>query len=215
MFTGIIQEVGRVIEAKPQGAEGSGAGLRVRIESRFDDLKLGESVAVNGVCLTVAELPSPTHADFYLSSETLARSNLGALAAGSKINLERALLASDRLSGHIVQGHVDGVGQVHAITPSGESHELEFTIPRQLGRYLVEKGSITVNGVSLTINRLGENRFAVMLIPHTWTHTNLSDLKIGAPVNVEVDVLAKYVAALVAPYQADSGADSMESLCQP
>lgn len=198
MFTGIIEKIGRVRAVTP-GDKSS----RVVIATGYHDLDLGESVAVNGVCLTVVESTQDGEAAFFVSPETLDRTNLGRLAAGHGVNLERALLASTRLSGHIVQGHVDGIATFEGATPAdGGSFDVRFRIPRALARYCVEKGSISFNGVSLTINSLTDSADAstvgIMLIPHTWSHTNLSELKAGDPVNVEVDVLAKHVERLLA-----------------
>jgi riboflavin synthase len=198
VFTGIVQKVGRI-----RSVEKSPSELRVRVETGFSDVTLGESVAVNGVCLTATESTPEGLLDFYISRETLDRSNLSSLTEGSSINLERALLASERLSGHIVQGHVDGLAKFVGATSVSDSFEVTFELPDSLSRYCVEKGSIALNGVSLTINSISHlnqgREIRIMLIPHTWTNTNLSKLKPGDFVNVEVDVLAKYVERLFAP----------------
>lgn len=186
MFTGIIQKVSQVLEVFEIGSE-----LRLSIDSPSGDVQLGESVAVNGVCLSVAEL-TKGQLHFHASAETLARSNLGALRAGSSVNLERALLTGDRLSGHIVQGHVDGVSSFLHAEAKGESHEAVFDLPEELARFCVEKGSIALNGVSLTVNRIGDRELSAMLIPHTWRQTNLALLRPGDAVNVEIDIFAKY-----------------------
>lgn len=198
MFTGIIQKVGKVQKID---------GPRYWIEIGFDSstLELGESIAVNGVCLTVAEISSPL-AQFFLSEETLARTSLGKLREGSRVNLERAMVASSRLSGHIVQGHVDGIAPLVRMSEAGESRILEFDLPESIARYCVEKGSISLNGVSLTINTIEKKsgspaRISLMIIPHTWEHTQFSNLSLGEPVNVEVDIVAKYVESLCLPYQ--------------
>jgi riboflavin synthase len=196
LFTGIVQKVGHVIGAKQDN---------LVIDSGFTGIALGESIAVNGVCLTVTEFTAKGEVFFSVSPETFARTNLGELAASrdSRVNLERALRADERLSGHLVQGHVDGVGIVSEVsaTPNGEYHILAFEIPSELARYCVEKGSICINGVSLTLNSVNGSTVVVMLIPHTWDHTNLSNLKTGDRVNIEVDVLAKYVEKLCQPYR--------------
>jgi riboflavin synthase len=192
MFTGIVQKVGRVLEV-----EKSPDQIRVCIDSQFSDITLGESIAVNGVCLTVTEFTTEGRVFFYVSSETLDRSNLGSLEVSSQTNLERALLASDRLSGHIVQGHVDGQAQFSGAKQVGESYEVVFELPHDLSRYCVEKGSISLNGVSLTLNQVTGNEIRIMLIPHTWQNTNLSRLRPGDRVNVEVDILAKYAEKLL------------------
>ncbi|MFL5814044.1 MAG: riboflavin synthase [Bdellovibrionia bacterium] len=206
MFTGIIETVANVQSATP-APEGASRVL-LRTPWKAQDIALGESIAVNGVCLTAAEI---THAGnqssdvlFFLSAETLSRSNLTLLKAGTKVNLERALRADARLSGHIVQGHVDGLARLSRVEEQAECHLMEFDLPSSLSRYCVEKGSIALNGVSLTINRLeplGDGaRIFITLIPHTWAHTSFSEFQPGDPINVEVDVLAKYVEKLCQPY---------------
>ena len=187
MFTGIVTKVGRVLAKSARAKE----ECSFEIETGFLDLTLGESVAINGVCLTVAELTPRGNAFFYASPETLARTNLGRLEQNSLVNLERALRVGDRLSGHWVQGHVDGEGSVASIETKGDSWELKIDFPKDLARYFVEKGSVAVSGVSLTINALSENALSLMIIPHTWQNTTLSSLKVGDRVNLEVDILAK------------------------
>ncbi|MGZ3697029.1 MAG: riboflavin synthase [Bdellovibrionota bacterium] len=196
MFTGIVQKIGTVTNLAQ-----TGDALRIRVATGFTDLKLGESVAINGVCLTVVESDHAGSADFYLSAETLARSNLGLLADGPYVNLERALRPGDRLSGHVVQGHVDGQARLLSVTELDQGREVEFEISKDLLRYCVEKGSIALNGVSLTINQLEGARVRIFLIPHTWENTNLSSLCVGDSANVEVDVMAKYVEKLCQPYR--------------
>lgn len=200
MFTGIIQKVAPITHF-----EASGGAVRLRVASGWGDLEAGESIAVNGVCLTVTEFDSQGSALFFVSAETLDRTNLGRLARDSRVNLERAVTLGTRLSGHLVQGHVDGLARLHSVTPLAESFVVRFEVPKRLARYLAEKGSIALNGVSLTINALeplpGDAiGVSITLIPHTWNHTQLSDLRPGDPVNVEVDVLAKYVENLSRPY---------------
>ncbi len=200
MFTGIIQKVAPITAHAAEATS-----LRLRIATGWTDLALGESIAVNGVCLTVSEIVHGSEAEFFLSPETLARSQLGTYAeegsTGALVNLERSVSLSDRLSGHWVQGHVDGVATLTQMSPLGpENFELLFEMPEQLLAYCVEKGSITINGVSLTINTLFSTLVSVVIVPHTWTHTNLSKLKTGDPVNVEVDVIAKYIEKLASPY---------------
>ncbi len=196
MFSGIIERLGAVRAVTP----GDGT-VRLDLQTGFDDLSLGESVAVNGVCLTVTTFDAEGSAAMFVSPETLAVTALGRLAAGHAVNLERAVTPSTRLSGHIVQGHVDGVGHLDRIEASGEAYGLRFSLPESLRRYCVPKGSITLDGISLTLNRLEEpeqGRFGafVTIIPHTWTHTTLGSLSAGDPINVEVDVIAKYVEQL-------------------
>jgi riboflavin synthase len=187
VFTGIITKVGKIIE-KTERAKSECAFL---IETGFSDLSLGESVAINGVCLTVAEFTPSGDASFYASPETLTRTNLGKLKRDSRVNLERALRVGDRLSGHWVQGHVDGVGEVVEISQTGESWNLSVRVPENLERYFVEKGSIALSGVSLTINSIDQNLISLMIIPHTWQNTNFFSLQSGDSVNIEVDILAK------------------------
>jgi riboflavin synthase len=189
MFTGIISEVGEVARAAV-----SGAGGRVRIRARETSRALapGDSVAVDGVCLTAAELG----ADFFeadVSAETAATTTLGDLRAGEAVNLELAMPADGRLGGHLVQGHVDGVGRVTAVTPSGEGYLFRFAVPPEIGRYVVEKGSVAVAGISLTAVEAGDGAFAAAIIPHTYEHTTLKRRRPGDRVNVEADLIAKYV----------------------
>ena len=192
MFTGIVEKIGSVSALQDQGG-----GRRIEVETGFPDLAFGESVALDGVCLTVAALAPEGRASFDVSPETMARSSVSALIMGSKVNLERAMPASGRFSGHIVQGHVDGVGVVESWFehPDG-SRSLRVQVPRALSRYCVEKGSVAVQGVSLTINRLADECLEIMIVPHTWTHTSFSHLGVGAKVNLEADIIAKYVEKL-------------------
>ncbi len=201
MFSGITEKLGKVLNVTHE--QGS---LSCRIATGHIDLALGESVSVNGVCLTVAALPGDDMADFFASVETLARSNLGSLVPDSKVNLERAVSLNTRLSGHLVQGHVDGMASLRSITSEAGAWKLEFDIPPALARYCVEKGSIALNGISLTINTLDDRAdgtlgIGLTIIPHTWEHTNLHAAAIGDAINVEVDVMAKYVERLCQPYQ--------------
>lgn len=201
MFSGIIART-----AKVRTAETTGGALVIVIPTGWPDLELGESIAVNGVCLTVTEMDEAGAARFFLSPETLDRSNLGRLIAGSLVNLERSVALADRLSGHMVQGHVDGKARLAAVTPDGDARRLEFDLAASLARYCVEKGSISLNGISLTINTIepapDNTRIGITIIPHTWDNTNLSAADIGDEINVEVDVIAKYVEALCKPYPA-------------
>jgi riboflavin synthase len=200
MFTGIIQKLGTVSQI-----ELAGESTRIRIATGFADLESGESVAVNGVCLTVTDFDALGNAQFFVSPETLAKSSLGSLKTASLVNLERAVTLSTRLSGHLVQGHVDGMGKLLEVQERAESFQVRFEIPARLARYCVEKGSIAINGVSLTINFLERASahatvVGITLIPHTWTHTQFSKIQAGDAVNIEVDVLAKYVESLSKPY---------------
>ena len=188
MFTGIIQAVGRIHDYEARGADArmvvSGGGLDL------SDVAPGDSIAVDGVCLTAVTL-TPDSFTVDVSAETL-RVTAGFLP-GAEVNLEKALRLADRLGGHLVSGHVDGVGSVHAFAPVGGSHLLEIDAPAELARYLIRKGSITVNGVSLTVNQVNGARFALNLIPHTLEMTTLKHLKPGSRVNLEVDMIARYV----------------------
>ena len=194
MFTGIVEELGTVAELAKQTA---GARLRVQCARVLEDMKTGSSIAVNGVCLTAMNIDSQSFsAD--LAPETLRRSNLGDLAAGSRVNLERPLLPTDRLSGHIVQGHVDGTGEFLSLDPVGdENWWLKIRVPAELDRYLVFKGSIAIDGISLTIASLDGDVLSVTIIPHTYEVTTLGTYKLGGRVNLECDVLAKHVEKLL------------------
>ncbi|GBQ34728.1 riboflavin synthase [Gluconacetobacter azotocaptans] len=201
MFSGIIEHLGTVTAASH-----GDRSLRIGVATGIGDLSMGESIAVNGVCLTVTDYDATGNAAFFISTETLDRTTLGLLAEGSRVNLERAVTPATRLSGHIVQGHVDGTACLLSVERAGEARRVVFGVPASLRRYLVEKGSITLDGISLTLNEIGEvgagdagpDAFAValMIIPHTWTHTTLGTMAPGDAVNVEVDVIAKYVETL-------------------
>jgi len=194
MFTGIIQGRGRICEKRPVGG-----GLLFGIESDFalTDPSEGESIAVNGVCLTAREIRGRRFL-VDVSPESLERTNLGRVAVGSLVNLERALRLSDRLGGHLVSGHVDAVAQVRERKPLGDFVIFTFAVPPGLARYIIEKGSITIDGISLTVNRCDEWTFAVSIIPHTLTVTTLGGLSTGSLVNIEVDLIGKYVEKLLA-----------------
>ncbi|HWC44244.1 MAG TPA: riboflavin synthase [Actinomycetota bacterium] len=195
MFTGIVEGTGTVA-ALAAVAGGSGARLEVEAPWLAGQLALGESVAVNGCCLTVAE-PSPAGFAADLVAETLRRTALGGLRPGARVNLERPLPLGGRLGGHLVQGHVDGVARLLDRTRVGDGEEVRIELPADLERYLVEKGSIAVDGVSLTVAGVGPGWFAVALVPHTLEVTTLGDRRPGDPVQLEVDVVAKYVERLV------------------
>jgi riboflavin synthase len=188
MFTGIITEVGS-IRAVARGS----ASMTLEIACGYARLELGESIAVNGVCLTVAEVRSGGFVA-NLSAETLARSTLDRIDRGARVNLERALAVGDRLGGHIVAGHVDGVGRVVSREPVDDSQRWRFEAPPEVHRYIAEKGSIAIDGVSLTVNAVGATSFDVMLVPFTLSATTLGSLQPGDAVNLEADVLARYVA---------------------
>jgi riboflavin synthase len=196
MFTGIVEELG-VVEALED--QGDAVRLTVRGPHVTQDARLGDSVAVNGCCLTVADREGETFtAD--VMRETLDKTSLGALQPGGRVNLERAVTATSRLGGHIVQGHVDGTGSVVRREASEHWEVVEVSLPPDLARYLVPKGSVTVDGVSLTVVDVGDESFTVSLIPETLARTTLGHREPGDPVNLEVDVIAKYVERLVAPH---------------
>ena len=202
MFTGIVEELGRVA-----GLEGP--RLTVESTTAVEGSVTGESVAVNGVCLTVVD-QGDEHLAFDLTEETFERTALGRLAPGDPVNLERPMMLTDRLGGHMVQGHVDGVGTVTAVTPQEGGTTLAVEVPESLERYVVEKGSVTVDGVSLTVTGIDGRTFSIALIPHTLAVTTLGTARPGDPVNLEVDVLAKYVERLLGtpypqPDQLDQG----------
>jgi riboflavin synthase len=190
MFTGIVEERGAVLEIEP-------TRLTVGCQTVSSDAEVGASIAVNGICLTVVER-SDEYLSFDVSAETLARTSLSRLGAGDPVNLERPLTLSSRLGGHLVQGHVDGVGEVAGIERGDEGGAwMTIGAPEDVGRYLVEKGSVCVDGVSLTVAAHNGSTFAVALIPHTLEATTLGAAEVGDPLNLEVDVIAKYVEALL------------------
>ena len=193
MFTGIVEELGEIV-AIDHGAES--AVIRVRGPLVTSDARHGASIAVNGVCLTVVEHDGETFS-VDVMAETLTRSSLGSLGAGARVNLERAMAASARLDGHIVQGHVDGTAQILARVPGDRWEVVQLTLPPELSRYVVEKGSITVDGISLTVSAITEDTFSVSLIPTTLALTTLGHKDVGDLVNLEVDVIAKYVERLL------------------
>lgn len=203
MFTGIITGIGQITQVRPLGADAShGKQLRIQAPPGYlEGVGLGDSIALNGACMTVTALDLPAgHFDIDISAESLART-AGLDRAGRRVNLEQALRAHDRLGGHIVSGHVDGLGQVTHFEAVGESWELCILAPRELAPYLAYKGSITVNGVSLTVNRASDTpagcEISINLIPHTVQHTTLGDLAAGDAVNLEVDLIARYVARML------------------
>jgi riboflavin synthase len=194
MFTGIVEELGTVESLEPRPA---GARLRVRCNKVLADTQEGGSIAVNGVCLTAVDLRSGSFAAD-LSPETLRRSNLGDLRAGGVVNLERPLGLAGRLSGHIMQGHVDGVGEFLGLEPLGSDNWwLQVRAPEELDRYLVFKGSVAIDGISLTVAAIEAAVLAVTIVPHTYQNTTLRGYRPGARVNLECDILAKYVEKMV------------------
>jgi riboflavin synthase len=196
VFTGIIEEIGEVVAVE---GHGDSAVLTLAASTIADDLTHGASIAVNGVCLTVvgwAGTPA-VRIDFDVMAETLKRSVIGTLQPGARVNLERAARVDSRLDGHIVQGHVDGTGVIVSRTPGDAWEAVRFGLPLELSRYVAEKGSIAVDGVSLTVTAVGDDWFEVGLIPETLRATTLGDKQPGDPVNIEVDVLAKYLERLM------------------
>jgi riboflavin synthase len=206
VFTGLVEEVGRVSRLE------RGAMLRLGIsaERAIEGTRAGDSVAVNGVCLTVGETDGRT-LTFYAMPETLRRTALGRLAEGSAVNLERAMAAGSRFGGHIVQGHVDGVGEVIGVRPEGEAEIWEFGAPEAVLRYAVEKGSICVDGISLTLVSVEEGSFTVSILPQTRANTNLAELGEGDTVNLEADVIGKYVERLLGPRMVERVANAERS----
>ena len=189
MFTGLIETVGEVVEAK-----GTSGGLRLRLQTDLaDQVTPGESLAVNGVCLTVTLAEKgEVHAD--VGPETVRVTTLGSLHRGQLVNLERSMRADARIGGHFVQGHVDGTGLIEEVRAQGDAYWLTIAFPSTLAPYLIRKGSIAVDGISLTVAGLGDGQFDIMIIPFTWQQTNLRALKAGDRVNLECDMIGKYVA---------------------
>lgn len=193
MFTGIIEEMGIVKSIKSKV-------ITIEANKIFDDLKLGDSVAVNGTCLTVSSFEGKTSTKIFnadITSETLSRTNLGDLKSGFKVNLERALTLNGRLGGHIVSGHIDGVGIIKNISKNAEDIELTIEVPTNLIKYIIEKGSVAVDGISLTVAKVNKNYFSVAIIPHTLKETILYYKKAGDKVNIENDIIGKYVEKLL------------------
>ena len=193
MFTGIVQSTGRIARSEPRGGD-----TRLWIDAGAMDLAdvaIGDSICVSGVCLTAIALDGAQFAAD-LSVETLSRTTLGALGIGAGVNLEKSLRLADRLGGHLVSGHVDGIGKVVAIEADARSQRWHFELPRELVRYVAAKGSICVDGVSLTVNEVEANRCGVNLIPHTIDVTTFREKRVGAAVNIEVDLIARYVERL-------------------
>jgi riboflavin synthase len=194
MFTGIIEGVGRIAALESRGGD-----VRLRVDAGslpFDAVQLGESIAVNGVCLTVVEFDAASFAAD-ASNETLSLTTLGALRVGAPVNLERAMRPTDRLGGHLVSGHVDGVGRVQAIAEDARAQRWRFAAPVALLKYIAKKGSICVDGVSLTVNDVDAEGFEVALIPHTVAHTAFAHTQAGDAVNLEIDLVARYVERLL------------------
>ncbi|WP_457634916.1 riboflavin synthase [Persephonella sp.] len=199
MFTGLIEEVGKVSKIEKRS---DGIMIQIKAEKIVDDLKIGDSVALNGVCLTVVEIENGK-ISFDVSQETAVRSNLPELKTGDPVNLERALRLSDRLGGHIVQGHVDTVGFIKSINLKGQHTEFIFQFPEEFQDLVVEKGSIAIDGISLTVNYTMDNRISINIIPHTIQNTNLKERKTGDKVNIEFDILGKYIKKMISKGEKD------------
>lgn len=194
MFTGIVTDVGRIVETKATG------DLRARIATRYDvaGIDIGASIACDGVCLTVVALGDQPENwfDVEISAETVSKTNLGGWVSGKRVNLERALKVGDELGGHIVSGHVDGLAEVVKVAPEGGSVRVTFRAPEALAKFIAPKGSVALNGTSLTVNEVAEAEFGVNLIPHTQEVTTWGEVAVGDRVNLEVDTMARYVARL-------------------
>ena len=194
MFTGIVTDMGEVIALEQKG------DLRARIATAYDvaGIDIGASIACEGVCLTVVALGANPRNwfDVEISAETVSKTNIGGWTLGQRINLERALKVGDELGGHIVSGHVDGLGEIVSITPEGDSMRFRFRVPNELARFIAPKGSVALNGTSLTVNEVDGERFGVNVIPHTQEVTTWGAVKVGDRVNLEIDTLARYVARL-------------------
>jgi riboflavin synthase len=209
MFTGLIEDVGRVTAIVRRG---TAAVLSISTALPSSDTVIGDSVAVNGACLTVTALHGSTFS-FDVSPETLASTTLEGLKTGSRVNLERALRLGDRLGGHIVTGHIDCIGRLLRSSETSGNHVLDFGLPAGKARYLISKGSVAINGVSLTVNNVGSDHFSVNIIPLSWKSTNLADLKPGETVNIETDIIGKYVERLTAAAKPGAGL-SMSTLAE-
>lgn len=193
MFTGLVEAVGTVVSLETRGEQ-----AHLLLELPFaPELKLGDSVAINGCCLTVADL-SPNGTAFDLLAQTLRVTSLGQLTAGSSVNLERAMMVGDRFGGHFVQGHVDATGNITRLKTSGQDHIVAVSLPPEIHQLCVDKGSLAIDGISLTIAELTPNEAVFWITPHTWENTHLHAARIGQAVNLEADMLAKYVAKHVA-----------------
>lgn len=194
MFTGIIEGLGTITEIR---STGQGSRMTVESDANLEGTRIGDSIAVNGACLTAVTL-SGNRFGVDVSPETLARTTLGRASIGERVNLERALRLSDRLDGHLVSGHVDGMGVLRQRLPRGNALVVTIGLPVELSRYLIEKGSVAVDGISLTVNRCSRDSFSVSIIPHTANLTTLGFKPIHAPVNIEVDMIGKYVEKFLA-----------------
>jgi riboflavin synthase len=209
MFTGLIEDTGRVTAIVRRGAA---AVLTLTSTLPAAEVAIGDSLAVNGACLTVTA-KAGSALTFDVSPETIASSTIGGLRSGSRVNLERALKLGDRLGGHIVTGHIDCIGILARISETSGNRVLDVTLPAENARYLITKGSVTIDGISLTVNSVSEHGFSVNIIPLTQTATTLSGLKVGDEVNIETDIIGKYVERLIRPW-GGSGGLSMKTLAE-
>lgn len=200
MFTGIIEEIGKILSFQRNS---HGATIEVECSIVLEDVKIGDSIAINGVCQTVTEISSESF-KARVSDETLKVTNFENLNKGSVVNIERALTLNSRLGGHIVSGHVDCTARFTGIKQLSEFYDLEFEFPQELAKYIVKKGSITINGISLTVADIYKNKFKVAIIPHTFENTNLKYLNVGDYVNIETDILGKYVEKMLLSKDNDS-----------
>jgi riboflavin synthase len=209
MFTGLIEDTGRVTSFRLMGEAGV---LIVETALPTTEVAIGDSIAVNGACLTVTD-SRPRTLTFDVSPESISRTSTGKLICGSSVNLERALRIGDRFAGHIVSGHIDCTGRLSSANNRSGNFQLHFTLPTAHARYLVEKGSVTVDGISLTVNSVTQDGFSVNIIPHTYSSTTLSDLRAGDQVNIETDIIGKYVERLTSPWKSGGGL-SMKTLVE-
>ena len=193
MFTGIIEEIGKVEKSSPIAG---GFEIRIKAENVLDDIHINDSICIDGVCLTVTKADKSS---FWVDAvgATLEKSTFNKIQQGTLVNLERSVRLNDRLGGHVVQGHANGIGTISEIQMLGENYLLKINIPENLERYLIKEGSIAINGISLTIADLNKNEISISIIPHTWQNTNLKYKKVNDIVNVEIDILAKYVEKLL------------------
>lgn len=210
MFTGLIECTGTVVALRRTGNQ---AVLQVTASLPTAEIQIGDSIAVNGACLTVIALQG-SQFSFDVSPETVSRTSFATLQSGNRVNLERALRFGGRLDGHLVTGHIDCVGQLESRMQQGNAVILSFCVPREQARMLVEKGSVAIDGISLTVNAVTDNGFSVSIIPHTLEKTTLATVGPGAGVNIETDIIGKYVARLVAPHLGGSAGLTMEKLMQ-
>lgn len=207
MFTGIIEEIGKIEKITPIAG---GITLNLKAEKILEDIRVNDSVCIDGVCLTVTKSDKNS---FWVDAvgATLDKSTFNGIRADALVNLERSVRLSDRLGGHLVQGHVNGIGTISEIKKLGENYLVKILIPDELEKYLIKEGSIAINGISLTIADLNKNEISISVIPHTWQNTNLKDKKVNEKVNVEIDILAKYVEKLLAKRSGNSDKNITES----